>query len=377
MTTRTDESIGELGATAAAAVPEHSLAANTPGEPRAWDVDAALVRVAGANPQGFKERLRELALAYRAEEDQHLSFDEVQALATASARDTLSGKQAAHVQGCAFCRNLIDTLVGSNEERDAFLRLVGQHERRAEPLLDVPLQLPAMQGVQAATAARPSHAGLRWGRDFLVAAGLAAVAFGGFAFRGFVAPFGNGLLTAHVTKPGSLSSASVSGVDWNKATANCEAQSQNDASCNLFTAAAKLTSDGQAHLARPVFVSALQKAGVQDAVVEKIDATLAALPKSQGTKTPEGNSNPTADANGQVASEPTLTSAKIDFAAGRPVQGYEHVAAYVADVAERPDVARAVQAGFIAPVREAEQHRMTPETKSFATDGARLAQPAK
>jgi hypothetical protein len=133
MTTRTDEATGELRASAAAGVPEHNLAANTPGEPHAWDVDAALVRVAGANPQGFKERLRELALAYRAEEDQHLSFDEVQALATASARDTLSAKQAAHVQGCAFCRNLIDTLVGSNEERDAFLRLVGKHERRAQP----------------------------------------------------------------------------------------------------------------------------------------------------------------------------------------------------------------------------------------------------
>jgi hypothetical protein len=105
----------------------------SPGESRAWDVDAALVRVAGGNAQAFKGRLRELALAYRAEEDQHLSFNEVQALATASAWDTLSAKQAAHVHDCAFCRNLIDTLVGSNEERDAFLRLVGQHERRAEP----------------------------------------------------------------------------------------------------------------------------------------------------------------------------------------------------------------------------------------------------
>jgi hypothetical protein len=180
-----------------------------------------------------------------------------------------------------------------------------------------------------------------------------------------------------VTKSGSLSSAPVSGVDWNKATVNCEAQSQNDASCNLLTAAAKLTSDGQAHLARPVFVSALQKAGVQDAVVEKIDATLAALPKTEGAKTSEGNSNSTPDASGQVVSEPILTSAKIDFAAGRPVQGYEHVASYVAEVADRPDVARAVQAGFIAPVREAEQHRMTSETKRSVTDGARLAEPGK
>ena len=136
MTTRHDTTPGPIQAAAASTVPEHSLAANTPGESRAWDVDAALVRVAGGNAQAFKGRLRELALAYRAEEDQHLSFNEVQALATASAWDTLSAKQAAHVHDCAFCRNLIDTLVGSNEERDAFLRLVGQHERRAERLDD-------------------------------------------------------------------------------------------------------------------------------------------------------------------------------------------------------------------------------------------------
>jgi hypothetical protein len=210
-----------------------------------------------------------------------------------------------------------------------------------------------------------------------IAAGVAFVGFIGFAFRGFVAPFGNGPLTAQVTKPGSLTSASVSPIDWNQATANCEAQSKNDASCNLFTAAAKLTSDGQAHLARPVFVSALQKAGVQDAAVEKIDATLAALPKTQGAKAPEGNSNPAADGRGEIASERMLSSAKIDFAAGRPVQGYEHVASYVAEVADRPDVARAVQAGFIAPVREAEQHRMLSEINGYATEGAKFTEPAK
>jgi hypothetical protein len=161
MITRNDETTGEFRASASAALPEHSLAANTPGEARPWDVDAALVRVAGGNAQGFKERLRELALAYRAEEDQHLSFDEVQALAPASVRDTLSAKQAAHVQDCAFCRNLIDTIIGSNEERDAFLRLVGQHERRAEPEPEVIQERePAWQEVRAAAhaGAAPNYA---------------------------------------------------------------------------------------------------------------------------------------------------------------------------------------------------------------------------
>ena len=89
------------------------------------------------------------------------------------------------------------------------------------------------------------------------------------------------------------------------------------------------------------------------------------------------NSPPIPDGAGEAASERILTSAKIDFAAGRPVQGYEHVASYVAEVVDRPDVARAVQAGFIAPVREAEQHRMTPAMRTSAQDGSKVAQPAK
>jgi hypothetical protein len=377
MTTRNDTTTVQVQAASASTVPERSLAANTPGEPHAWDVDAALVRVAGGNAQAFKERLRELALGYRAEEDEHLPFDEVQALATASAGEALSAKHAAHVRDCAFCRNLIDTLVGSNEERDAFLQLVGQHERRARPV-NIPEPLPALQRVRVpAAAASPSRAGLRWGRDLVAAAVLVAVAFAGFAFRGFVAPFGNGPLTAQVTKSGSFSSASLSAVDWNRAIINCEAQSQNGASCDLLTAAARLMTEGQAHLARPVFVSALQKAGVQEEAVQKIDATLEALPKTQGAKAPEANSPPVPDRAGEAASERMLTSAKIDFAAGRSLQGYEHVASYVAEVADRPDVARAVRAGFIAPVREAEQHRMTPAMRTSAQDGSKVAQPAK
>jgi hypothetical protein len=381
MTTRSDEATGEIRASGSAAVPEHSLAVNAPGEAHAWDVDAALERVAAGNAQDFKERLRELALAYRAEEDQHLSFDEVQALSSTSARDALSAKQAAHVHDCAFCRNLIDTLVGSNEERDTFLQLVRQHERRANPEV-IPELLPAWQEMQvtAHAVAALGYGGHRWGRLLAMAAGVAIVGLIGFAVRGYVAPFGNGPLTAQVTKSGSLTSASVSPVDWNKATVDCEAQSNNVPSCNLLTAAAKLTTDGQAHLARPVFVSALQKAGVKEEAVQKIDATLAALPKTQGTKAsavnePNSNSNPgttESGSGGEAASERILSSAKVDFAAGRPLQGYEHVASYVAEVADRPDVAQAVRAGFIAPVREAEQHRAAP-----ATGVSTVAQPAK
>lgn len=366
MTTRNEETGRKTPGSTSSPLAEHGLGAIAPGDRRAWDVDAALARVAGRNPDPFKERLRDLAMAYRAEEDQHLSFDEVQALSREVAGEAFSAKQIAHVRDCNFCRNLIDTIVGSKEERDAFLQLVRQHEHRVEPEARTPERRPAVEMGRAPAEAAANDSQSAWGRTFAMAAAIAIAVFGGFALRGFVAPHGNGPLTAQVTKAGAVSSASASSVDWHKVTVDCEAQSNEGAGCDLLTAAAKLTSDGQAPLARPVFVSALEKAGVQGDAVQKIDATLAALPKSQGARGPAGtqassssNPNVTESASGgEAASEWILASAKIDFAAGRPIQGYERVASYVAKVADRPDVALAVQTGFIAPVREAELHRM-------------------
>ena len=46
--------------------------------------------------------------------------------------------------------------------------------------------------------------------------------------------------------------------------------------------------------------------------------------------------------------------AKQEFAAGERVRGYEQVASYIDEVTDRPGVARALENGFIEPVRKAE-----------------------
>src|SRR5690349_14607919 len=115
-------------------------AATGPGRGREWDVDAAFARVAGRNVDGLKERLRELAQADREDEDHHLSFDEVQATVGSLQAQELAPERLAHVRGCRFCKELIDTVVGSEEERVLFLDLVRRHERAATS--DEPRHIP-------------------------------------------------------------------------------------------------------------------------------------------------------------------------------------------------------------------------------------------
>ena len=91
-----------------------------PGRGREWDVDAALAFIAGQNVDGLEERLRELAHAYHEDADLHLSFDEVQTAVGGSQAQELTREQLAHVKNCRFCKELIDTVVGSRRKARPF-----------------------------------------------------------------------------------------------------------------------------------------------------------------------------------------------------------------------------------------------------------------
>ena len=126
----------------------------------------------------------------------------------------------------------------------------------------------------------------------------------------------------------------------------------------------------QRGVARPVLVTALRQAGVGDAALVEIDETLATLPKSTGNHSSRGGSSTSTQAGGQpqegndrsgattsgmqAAQDALLVLAKQEFAAGERVRGYEQGASYIDEVTDRPAVARALENGFIEPVRKAE-----------------------
>ena len=139
------------------------------------------------------------------------------------------------------------------------------------------------------------------------------------------------VLMAHLNPPTEVKLASIAYVDWTGAASTCKTQSEGVPSCDLLTAAAKLTADGQNHLARPVLVTALRQVRVEDAASVKIDDTLATLPKSRVDR-PRGEPSTSTQAEGQsgasasgtqAAPDSLLVTVKQDFAAGQPIRGYE------------------------------------------------------
>jgi hypothetical protein len=351
------------------------IEAVAPGRRHPWDVDAALVRVAGGSAGDLHEQLRRIAFAYRAEEDAHLSFDEVQTLVEPGAHE-LPMERHAHAHGCAFCRELIDTIDGSATERDAFLELVRQHEVAPAP---VPQKERSRAGLgRIPTPARARFEPWAWPLAAAATAATTVAVVAGVAFHPWRSTPSPQALVAN-TPP----------IIWSQASRTCKQESPSVSGCDLFTAAARLTTEGQDHLARPVLVSALRESGLEGFAVDKIDATLATAPNSSGAppqnssearpvQTTAPTSKPdTAISARHEASEHLLISAKADFEAGRPVQGYEGVATYAAAVTERPDVARAVRVGFIEPVREAEKLKVDAAARTASSGTAVQMEPAK
>ena len=80
-----------------------------PSERRDWDVQAAFTRLAGADVDGFRKAISERAAQYCTEQDQHLSFEEVQAAVADGDIPSLAADRQ-HFQECSFCQELRDAI---------------------------------------------------------------------------------------------------------------------------------------------------------------------------------------------------------------------------------------------------------------------------
>ena len=165
-----------------------------------------------------------------------------------------------------------------------------------------------------------------------------------------------------------MASTSPAAVDWNHAAMACKEDSNQPKSCDLFVAAAALTASGKPGIARPVVVSALREAGVEDAALADIDAVLPT--RVIMTHAVYSASLPNQKISGEnidAAHAPALlAAAKIEFASGNTVLGYQHVGSYVGRVLPHSGAERALQIGFIEPVRQAEETKIASAKRSVA-----------
>jgi len=87
-----------------------------PSERRDWDVQAAFIRLAGADVDAFRKAISERAAQYCAQQDAHLSFEEIQAAVADGDIRSLAADRQQHFQECSFCQELRDAITPSEDE---------------------------------------------------------------------------------------------------------------------------------------------------------------------------------------------------------------------------------------------------------------------
>jgi hypothetical protein len=330
-----------------------------PSERRDWDVQAAFTRLAGADVDGFRKAISERAAQYCTEQDQHLSFEEVQAAVADGDIPSLAADRQQHFQECSFCQELRDAITPSEVDRQGFVEILKRYENQRERAIERDRDRgeaefewqPVFARASGAVAMSPSRAAHPW------TLGMGALLVG--AVLGVLVWTHSGLhmLMAKGDNPGG--SAGAAKFDWAKASSDCKADSQHAQGCDLLVAAAALTSDGKPAEARPIFVRGLREAGVHETTVARINEVLATQPAADKTlrkKAAAAADNAVAESK-EMTPEKLLAAAKLEFVADRPLVGYERLGTYAAHVAAGPETVSAVQIAFVQPMREIREAR--------------------
>lgn len=324
---------------------------------RDWDPDAALRRLAGGDTESLKARLRQAAQAYAQAPREHLSFEAMQDVVAGDPRAL--DKYSQHLDVCEYCAGLREAMSPTPAGERAFGELVQNYERPPH----VPTQPKAVR--------RPFFGGLsEWAA---MAAGVALLGFtfmmgsyqGRHAVRGGAVP----VLTQQAPVHEDVVRIQVPDIqtDWKNVSAGCTQQSGQKQGCDLLASAAQLqlaSLHGASQPAVPIVVAALERSGVSAPVVTHVEGVLATPPP------------PSADTHGRLqALEDSLTArpkdpalylelARLRFANGEPVKGFESLSSYVS--ADNPAAGKALLLGFVEPLKTAQAHRprtydLTPE----------------
>ncbi len=337
----------------------NSSATAAPAEGRDWDPAAALKRLAGDDIDGFTARLYRAAEAYARAPAGHLSFEEMQGVVAGDPE--LITKHAEHLEACGYCAGLRATHTPSEEEKHAYSELVKRYER------------PSPKGTPERPAPRPVEpARLRWGSPLpawgaalaaaAVVGGLGLSFFAGSAFQRAQTPEPTFIAYDHVY-PAPPPNVADMKPDWAGVRQNCTEQSGQKQGCDLLAAAAELqvangTKKSQA--AAPVVVAALQSSGVSPSVVGHVKSALDTHTATDvHVRDLAKKDIETTLAAAQNDPAVYLQLAKLRFQTGDSVHGFESLSQYVAS--DNAAAGKALQIGFVEPVRVADQHRRTYE----------------
>jgi hypothetical protein len=146
--------------------------------------------------------------------------------------------------------------------------------------------------------------------------------------------------------------------DWKNVTASCTLQSGQRQSCDLLASAAQLqlaSVRNTSQQAAPVVVAALRSSGVSPSVVTHVEGALDTRP-APSTKTHEELKALEASLNtAQVNPTLYLELAKLRFANGDTLKGYESLTSYVAT--DNAAAGKALRLGFVEPIKTVNARR--------------------
>lgn len=318
----------------------------TPQDPRNdWNPNETFERLArerGRSPEELRARLAQLA-DDRAHEGGHLSFETLKEIDSSSEDGTVSEQDRRHLEGCAFCSDLLATLKPPHERIEEFAQAaVAAFSRPARGAI------PAVnRDVAAVRSGHPT----RW---LATAASLVGVLIAGnIAWQ--VAPLGAGNWLARVSP--ALAVKFANDPKWSGIEESCSQKSGSQSACAYLATAARYRDDGSTRAAGTLLVSGLEQVGVTKPVAVKVGEAL----QTPTSAVPRERQEAAQLANVLIHSTevPTrwLEAARLQQRAGAHTEAVYAIDRYLVAVDAKPAATEAFRAGYVRTVATLAEER--------------------
>jgi len=341
---------------------------NAPQDPRNdWNPVETFERVArerGRSPEELRARLTQLADSAAASGGGHLGFEALREIGAPSESGAVSEVDRQHLEGCAFCSDLLASLQPPQERIEEFAEAAVASFSR-------PRRIPAPVNRERRTA--------HWGHPVRWAAAASMV---GAVLAGVIgwqaAPLSAGNWLARVSP--ALAVKFASDPKLSVIEENCGEKSGSQTACAYLTSAALYRVDGSTRAARTLLVSGLEQAGVTQPVALKISDALQTPTASVPRERQEAAQLAYVLVNNTEVPTRWIEAARLQQKAGEHAQAIYAVDRYLAEVKAQPAATEAFRAGYARTVATLNGERKpssatTPSSDRTAPQASASAQP--
>jgi hypothetical protein len=312
---------------------------NTPLDPgNDWNPNETFERLARErrrSPEELRARLTQLA-DDRAPDGGHLSFELLKEIDSPSEDGMVSEEDRRHLEGCAFCSDLLASLKPPQERIEEFAQAAVAGFSR-----------PARGAASAANGDAASVRSRRPARWLAAAASLVGVfVAGGIAWQ--AAPLAAGNWLARVSP--ALAVKFANDPKWLSIEESCGQQSGAQSACTYLATAALYRLDGRTHAARTLIVSGLEQAGATTPVAMRVGDALQTPTSSVPRERQEAAQLANVLVHNTEVPTRWIEAARLQQKAGEHVEALYAIDRYLEAVNAKPAATEAFRAGYARTV---------------------------